>query len=273
MKTILLLTNFTEISSRAIERFMLVFGPKILSSSKFVLLNAWRQPRTGRFQLINLDEYLGEISGNELKLEQEKLLNLFPGNRPKIRIESKQGDIVAVLNRVCETHKPDLIVMGTKGSNIWRELLAGRTTGRIVRKARAPVLIIPESADFKFPQRIVLASEMKKCKNEKEFIKLTAIVRLFMSEFIILHIYKDERPDTEAFENCMKKYLEGITYQFQYKSNLRVAEAIIEFSNNMKADLLAMICHDENLLVKILKHSVSTRLTQMAEIPMLIIHE
>lgn len=273
MKTILLLTNFTETSARAIERFMLVFAPKVADSCKFILLNAWRQPKTGRFQIINLDEYLQEVSGFELEREQARLVKMLPGLKPKIKLESKRGDIVAVLNLVCETQSPDMIVMGTKGSSILRELLAGGTTGRIIRKMQVPILVIPESVEFKYPQRIVLASEMKECTNEKDFEKLTDIVRLFASEFIILHVYKEEKPATQPFENCMKKYLGGINYEFQYIPHIHVAEAITEFSTNMKADLLAMICHNENLLVKLFKHSVSTKLTQRAELPMLIIHE
>ncbi len=273
MKTILLLTNFTEASSRAIEQFMLVFAPKIADSCQFILLNAWRQPRTGRFQMINLDSYLEEISGYELQREQAKLIKLLPGIKPRIKLESKHGDIVAVLNLVCETYHPDLVVMGTKGSSVLRELLAGSTTGRIVRKIKAPILVIPESTGLKYPQRIVMASEMKECKNEEDFRKLTDIVRLFMSEFIMLHIYKDDKPESEPFESCMKQYLEGINYSFQYKAHHHVAAAIAEFSSNMKADLLAMICHNENLLIKLFKHSVSAKLTQQAELPILMIHE
>jgi len=273
MKSILLLTNFTETSARALERFMLVFGPKIADSCKFTLLNAWRQPKTGRFQMINLDSYLEEISGFELQKEQAKLIKLLPGLKPRIKLESKHGDIVAVLNVYCKAHNPDLIVMGTKGSSVLRELLAGSTTGRIVRKLRAPMLIIPESAEFKFPRRIVLASEMKECKNEEGFKKLTEIVRLFMSEFIILHIYKDEQPDGKYFEECMMKYLEGISYDFQYKPHLQVAEAIMEFCSNMKADMLSMVSHNENLLIKLFKHSVSAKITQQADLPMLLINE
>lgn len=273
MKTILLLTNFTETSARAIERFMLVFAPKLADSCKFILVNAWRQPRTGHFQMINLDDYLKEVSGFELMKEQAKLVKMLPGIKPKIKVESMNGDIVGVLNLMSETHKPDLIVMGSKGVNVMRDLLAGSNTGRIVRQVKAPVLIIPETVEFKYPQRIVLASELKECSNEEDFKKLTDIIRMFMSEFIVLHIYKDEKPETEQFEECMKKYLEGINYEFEYKQHVQVAEAITEFSVNMKADLLAMICRNENLIVKLFKHSVSTKLTQRAELPLLIIHE
>jgi nucleotide-binding universal stress UspA family protein len=273
METILLLTNFTETSSRAIEGFMKVFGPKLVDTHHFILLNAWRKPRTGQSQMHNLDDYLQEISDQELKREKSRISQLLPGISLSIHAESKHGDIVAVLNMVCETNEPDLIVMGTKGSSMFRELVAGSTTGRIVRKTKAPILLIPEWHEFTYPQRIVLASEMKECSNEEDFKKLTDIVRLFMSEFIILHVFREEKPATDRFEKCMKKYLEGINHDFQYVQHLQVEEAITEFCSNMKADLLAMICHNEHLLVKLLKQSISEKMTERAELPMLLIHE
>ena len=273
MKTILLLTNFTETSARAIQGFMKIFGPKLADTHRFILLNAWQKPRTGQSQMHNLDDYLEEISNQELKRERSRIIQLLPGIRLRITAESKHGDIVAVLNVVCTSHRPDLIVMGTKGSSMFRELLAGSTTGRIVRKIEAPILVIPESSEFKYPRRIVLASEMKECSNEADFEKLTDIVRMFMSEFVILHVFKEEKPATERFENCMRKYLEGINYDFQYVQHLHAEEAITEFCSNMKADLLAMICHSEHLLVKLLKHSISEKMTEKAELPMFIIHE
>ncbi len=273
MKTIYLLTNFTETSTRAIQGFIRIFAPKLADTHQFILLNAWLKPRTGQSQMHNLDEYLQEISLQGLKREKSRISQILPDVRLRIRTQSKHGDIVAVLNMLCEIDNPDLIVMGTKGSSVIRELIAGSTTGRIIRKTKSPILVIPESVDFKQPQRIVLASEMKECSNEEDFEKLADIVRMFMAEFTILHVFKEDKPATEKFENCMRQYLEGINYEFQYIQHHNVEEAITEFCANMNTDLLAMICHNEHLLVKLLKQSISEKMTERAELPMLLIHE
>ena len=273
MKTILLLTNFSATSEKAIESFMLVFAPKLAENYEFILLNTWNQPRTGHFQMINLDDYLEEISGFDLEKQQAKIIRLLPGLKPRIKIQSFKGEIANIVNYLSEKQNPDLVVLGTKGSNVLRELLVGSTTGRIVRQVNAPVLVIPESAQFQRPERIVFATDLKECTNEADFQKLTDIVREFMAEFIILHIYKEEKPDVAKFETCMAKYLDGINYSFHYKQHVQVEQGISEFAVNMNANLLAMILHDDNLLAKLFKHSVASKLTQRAELPLLIIHE
>jgi nucleotide-binding universal stress UspA family protein len=273
MKTIFLLTNFTKASEYAIEQFIRVYGQKFASQYQFILLNAWHQPKTGQSQMIKLDDTLQEISQIDLKKQLYTLNRLFSEINLNILSRSEKGEVVPVVNRLSETYDPDLIVLGTKGSNLLREILIGSTTGRILRKAKAPVLMIPESVRFARPEKIVFITDLEVCEKEGEFKKLTDLARAFMSEFIVLHIYKDEKPDYQLFEACMEKYLTGINYAFIYQQHLHPVEGISEYAHNINADMLALILKDSRLLAHILKYHVNSKLTQRAELPMLILHE
>jgi hypothetical protein len=273
MKTILLLTNFTKASEYAIEQFFRVYGQKFSNQYQFILLNAWHQPRTGHFQMINLEETLQEISKIDLKKQQHSLNRLFSDINLNILPRSEKGEVVQVVNRLSEIFDPDLIVLGTKGSNLPREIIAGSTTSRILRKAKAPVLMIPESVRFDRPEKIVFITDLDVCEKEGEFEKLTDIARGFMSEFIVLHVYKNDKPDYNLFEACMEKYLTGINYSFVYQQHVNPVEGISEYAHNINADMLALILKDSRLLAHILKYHVNSKLTQRAERPMLILHE
>lgn len=271
MKTILLLTNFSAPAENAIKEYLAVFSPKNHENVNYVLLNAWHQPRTGQIQLVNFEDHLQTLSMIDLEAQHHRLLKLFPFLENKLEIVSRRGDIAAVVNAYSEENPTELVVLGTKGSNVIREVLVS-TTGRIVRQVHAPVLLIPESQAFKQPERIVFASDMTTCRNEQDFEKLTDIVRTFMAEFIILHIYKDERPESDEFEECMMKYLDGINYSFQYKQHVNVAEGINEFAHNMKVGLLALILRDSGLLANLFKHTITRKIAQKANLPLLIFH-
>lgn len=271
MKTILLLTNFSGPAEKAIKEFLKVFAPKMQEDVHYILLHSWHQPRTGHFQMINLDDHLEQASQFDLETQRDELVMLFPALKNKLKIESRKGEIAGVVNAYSEKHPTELVVMGTKGYNVIREVLLS-TTGRIVRQVQAPVLLIPEREPFTHPDRIVFASDLKECSNETDFEKLTDIVRTFMAEFIILHIYRDDRPDPAEFENCMTKYLDGINYSFQYKQHVNVAEGITDFANNMKAGMLALILRDSSLLANLFKHNTTRRIAQKAELPLLILH-
>jgi len=163
--------------------------------------------------------------------------------------------------------------MGTKGSSVLREVLVGSTTGRVVRLIDSPVLVIPEQSEFVKPEKIIFASDLHECKNQEDFKKLTDIVRFFRAEFIILHIYEDEKPESFSFEQCMEKYLEGINYSYHYKQHVDVPQGIITFAKNMGAGMLAMIEREGNLISKLFRHSVTNKIALTAELPILIIHE
>jgi nucleotide-binding universal stress UspA family protein len=273
MKTILLLTNFTEASRKAITSYLRIYYDQKDDDYRFILLNTWSQPRAGRFQMINLDETLESFSRQDLAVEVEKLKKALGKQDLNIEIESSKGDLVAVIQKMTESVTIDLVVMGTKGSSIFREVLLGSTTGRVVRLIDSPVLVTPEQVEFTKPEKIVFASDLEECKNQEDFKRLTDIVRFFRSEFLVLHVYENEKPNVSYFETCMEKYLEGINYSFFYVQHVDVAQGITNFVNNMKVGLLAMIEREGSLISKLFRYSVTNRLALMAEHPILIIHE
>jgi len=273
MKSVFLLTNFSETSLKAIDRFMIAYGPKLSKDYIFYLINAWMQPRTGHSQLINLDEFLFNFSTSDLERSKSRILNLFKEKKPRIKPLSIKGEIVDVINRLAEEHRPELIVIGSKGSNVLLELITSGTTRRILRQCNLPTMIIPEYAPFIYPERIVFASDLQECKNTFDFEKIALIARWFMAEFMILHIYREEKPDVEAFEKCIERYLEGINYSFHYHQHVDIAEGISQFTMNMKAGLLSMICRNDSLISVLFKNSVAGSLALQAKLPMLIIHE
>ncbi|MBN2173888.1 MAG: universal stress protein [Bacteroidales bacterium] len=273
MKTTLLLTNFSETARKAITNYLKIFYELDGEDARFILFNAWSQPKAGRFQMINLDETLSDFSRQDLKTELDKIKKSLNEKDIKIELESRKGDLVSLIQDFAENVPIDLVVMGTKGSSIWHEVLVGSTTSRVVRLIDTPVLVIPELVDFKRPDKIVFASDLNECKKEEDFKRLTDIVRFFQSEFLILHIYEEEKPDVEYFESCMENYLSGINYSFFYVQNVDIAQGITSFTKNMGAGLLAMIEKEGNLLSKLFRHSVTNQLTLSAQHPLLIMHE
>ncbi|RLD53621.1 MAG: hypothetical protein DRJ05_16130, partial [Bacteroidetes bacterium] len=172
MKNILLLTNFSETSQKAIVAFVKIYLENIKETFHFKLLNAYAQPKTGQAQLAKFDDILRKFSLQDLQIEYEGLKKLKGGNKLDIEIISKNGDLVDAVEIIHAENPIDLIVMGTKGSNLFKELLLGSETDRLVRLTKNPVLVIPESREFVLPEKIVFATSLKECRNKEEFKKL-----------------------------------------------------------------------------------------------------
>jgi hypothetical protein len=274
MKTIVLLTNFTETARKANIGYLKVHSR--LASKKtgnIILLNTYKRITTGRSLMVDFIEILGQYSKDDLEREIQ-IINRDPElQKLRVKPRSEYGDLVDVIERINKEKGIDLIVMGTKGSNLLKELLLASNTDRLIRLTKSPVLVIPESIEFKKPDKIVFATDLEECKNKMEFSKLIEIIKWFDAELLILNVYKENKPTVPFFESRMEKELKNIKHSFAYVKNPDIAEGISEFTKRNNAQLLAIIDHKANVLSQLFRYSVKYKLTQSAELPLLIIHE
>ncbi len=271
METVLMLTNFSETSRKAIISYMKIHS-ELKSDSKFGLLNVYSAPKTGQSQMLKLDDILEQYSLQDLKREKI-IIDKIPGlSKLDIDLISGKGDLVRVINQLDEKRPVHLIVLGSKGSNILKQLILGSNTDRVVRLSKCPVLVIPESIDFKKPKRIVFATDLKECRFEKHFERLLKIIRFFDAELLILNVYKKTKPDSPVFEELINIHLKDIPHSFHYVQNADPASGITDFLSEYETDMLALIERPGNLLVKMFRHSVTNQLALSAKMPMLVFH-
>ena len=273
MKTIVLLTNFSETSRKAITSYLKVYSQYVKEDCKFILLNTYSRIKTGQSQMVRFEDVLEQYSKQDLKNEMQILNEIPELQNLDIEPHSKYGDLVDVVERINKERGIDLVVMGTKGSNLVRELLMGSDTDRLIRLSKTPVLAIPENIEFKKPEKIVFATQLEECKNKEEFRKLIGIIKSFDAELLILNVFKENKPTVPFFESRLEDELEDIKRSFSYVQNTDIAAGISEFAKNNNAQLLTIIDHKVNILSQLFKYSVKYKLTQSAELPLLIIHE
>jgi len=273
MKTIVLLTNFSETSRKAIIGFLKVYRRHVKEKSKIILLNTFKRIKTGQSQMVRFEDVLEQYSKQDLQSELKVIHTTYGLKKLEIEPRSEYGDLVDVVEKIEREQGIDLIVMGTKGSNLVRELLMGSDTDRLIRLSKTPVLVIPESIEFKKPERIVFATQLEECKNKSEFRKLIGIIKSFDAELLILNVYKENRPVVPFFESRMESELSDIMHGFSYVQNHDIAAGVSAFAKENNAQLLTIIDHKANILSQLFKHSVKYKLTHDAELPLLIIHE
>ncbi len=273
MKTVVLLTNFSETSRKAITGFLRVYINNIKDEYSFILLNTFSIPKTGMAQMLNYEEVLSRFSNQDLQEEYKNILNLPGAKKLNIELLSRQGDLVDVVEKLNTERPVDLIVMGTKGANPFKELLLESDLDRLVRLSQYPVLVIPENAEFQHPEKVVFATKVTECKAEKQFRMLANIIKSLGSELYILNIYKDAKPPTAYFEEKLSGMLSDVHHSFHYKENSDVAEGITEFVRENNAGLLAFIDERASLIGKLFSNSVTNKISSSGEIPLLIIHK
>ncbi len=90
-------------------------------------------------------ESMGMNLGRLLEAWQQRL-DALPVDAPGERL-LKIGEPCAEITRCAESQGIDLIVMGTHGRGATTHMRPGSVAGKVVRKARCPVLTVPEPGE------------------------------------------------------------------------------------------------------------------------------
>jgi nucleotide-binding universal stress UspA family protein len=169
-------------------------------------------------------------------------------------------------------HDIDLIVMGTHGSSGLNEIFVGSNTEKVVRLANMPVLSVKSTIhNFKI-NNLVFASNFYE-EAEYSFDKIQTIAEIFDST---IHLLKVITP--EHFENTSysKKLIMDFVKRFHLKkytvniyNHRNLEEGILEFSNDLMADIISINTHGRTGFSRLINGSIAEGITNHSNIPVL----
>lgn len=270
MKKILIPTDFTKYADGAIE-----VGSQIAKNKgcEIILIHMLELP--GQMN----DAIKGETSIPEVMLfkrkAEETLRNIK--NRPYLQ-DIKITEVVrldtasqGIINYV-KQNPVDLIVMGSHGASGLHEILIGSNTEKVVRHSESPVLIIKNRAENFKLQHIVFASDFSE-EVKKPFQKVLEFVKLFGST---LHLVTICTPNSFKSTSSAQKLIKGFVsefdmpdYSFEIYNDSNIEKGIINFSEEKKADIIALSTHRRTGLSHFFNGSISEDLVNHASKPVL----
>ncbi len=170
--------------------------------------------------------------------------------------------------------KADIIVMGNKRSNGLKGILFGSNTERTVRFSERPVLVINKeilNPEFK---TIVFASDFTK-EAGVIFPIIKNFAKIYEAEIHLLKVniaeqFRTTRDNIRMMEEFNEKF----------KSNNRIIiyddymkeEGILNYADDVKADLIAIGTHGKNGLARLFKSDVSEDMVRVTHMPILIVN-
>lgn len=98
---------------------------------------------------------------SDLLKELNRVAEKYRPSFPKVSVSTVIGRTPLIDNILgfAEHHYIDLIVMGTQGASGLKRTLLGTVASKVLEESSLPVLLIPESYEWKLPHKLVLATD------------------------------------------------------------------------------------------------------------------
>ncbi|MCG8309550.1 MAG: universal stress protein [Cytophagales bacterium] len=270
MKRILVPTDFSEQAGFAMD-----LACQIARKTKSELVALHVLDHTGLFDFSagsSAYPLMGNPAGLDLDQEfmetlysnAEERCTAFLGNYEssglKITKKIKIGSAFHYITEEINEEKTNLVIMGSKGSSGFEEVLIGSNTEKVVRHAKCPVLTVKSKMNLENVKDIVFATSFK---DEDSHVagELKKLQEVFNAK---LHLVRVNTPN--CFETNRKIMAQAdlfvkenniTNYTINIYSDKVEEDGIIFFAQDINADLIALATHGRSGLLHLLSGSIA----------------
>jgi nucleotide-binding universal stress UspA family protein len=203
---------------------------------------------------------------------------------------TSDGMAVDCILAFAEKQAIDLIVMGTHGTRGFERLMLGSVTEKVLRRARCPVLAVPEpSHDLPAPapgehpfelRRIIFCTDFSDSSNSALDYAIS-VADQCNAELTVLHVMEDifNSPGAEDTLNAYERLDALIPARAKTASTIKTAvrvgrayREISQLARESGADLVIMTVHGRNALDDAVFGSTTYRVIQLGSCPVLTVH-
>ena len=276
MKTILCPTDFSAASENALHY---AFELNKHWQAKLILMYSYfiPVPATDLPAFVpNPVEVHKEAMGNLQRLK-EKMLKVHPASPREVELIATEGTLITEIKSIQEKQKIDLIITGTKGAHGLKRTFVGSNSASIIVNTDCPVITVPEKATYHAFRKIVFATNYA----EGDFENIERVIDLaksFNAEVIMLHIATGGRDKTSEFnsiEHFKQRIKEDSGYPnitFKLIEGKDVEAGILDYLDEIKADLIAMTNRHRNFFSRLFEKSLTRQMAFDTNKPLMAFH-
>lgn len=275
MQTILVPFDFSEEAENAFQ-FAQQLATK--SQSKLKLVHIVETPTTQSFST------MGEMNLDSAQLNQVYMIELVEKRKGQLKEIEEQhqnkpykfktrlafGNPYAGISTEIADIKADLVIMGSKGTSGLEELLIGSNTEKVVRHAQCPVITVKQPADADNIKKIIFASDFS--EDSKTVIQhIRVLQELLGAELSLVKIntpsfFETSRDSRQKMETFIANHGLSNTQAVIYNSTSE-EEGIIEYAEEINADMIALATHGRTGFMHLLSGSIAEDVVNHAKRP------
>jgi len=173
---------------------------------------------------------------------------------------------------ICHEHGADIIIMGSHGASGFKEMFVGSNAEKVVRMSDVPVLVIKNEHDEFSIDDLVFASDFKK-DNKETYRQATEFATAFGATIHLLMVNTAGNfTTTKKAKERINNFIEDYTFK-NYTINIyndeSVEKGILNFSNDIDADLIGISTHGRQGIAHFFNGSISEDLVNHAKRPVI----
>ncbi|REG77602.1 universal stress protein [Algoriphagus antarcticus] len=270
MKKILVPCDFSD---SAIQAFKFALQIAKQSKGEIILLHVVEPPFLRGTMLVP-PLYFEENFLNDMTVSAEKnfeeLKSKWANEGIKIHTLVEHGPTTKTINRIAEENKADLIVMGTQGATGFKEFLVGSNTEKVVRFSSLPVLAIRKSLELSRIKNIVFPTTLDP-KQNKLLSHIRELQNFFSAKLHLLlvntpHNMKRTSDEKVMMEEYAKEF-DLQNYTINTRNDFYESDSIINFTNEIQADMIAMGTHSRKGLAHLFSGSMTEDVVNRMDCP------
>ena len=273
MKKIIVPVDFSEHSEFALEVAAMlakkhggeILALHMLEMSNAVLTKADNMKQVESIFLLQLAEKKFEAFLNKDYLKDIKVTPIV-----------KQFKVFSEINDIAKDHKADLIVMGSQGTSGIKGVLVGSNTEKVVRHSDVPVLVIKHNPILMTFENVVFACDfteeaIEQYKRAKSTIKQLGATMHVVYVNLPGSKFKSSAEIEKQVANFLRKADGGIEKMngVNYVNDYTIEKGILNFSNIIGADLIAVATHGRKGVAHFFEGSISEDIANHSTLPVM----
>jgi nucleotide-binding universal stress UspA family protein len=211
-----------------------------------------------------LSDYQNQVYFRELielrKKEMDQLQTKFSSPNYHLEALVQVGNVFREISTAIADKKPDLLVMGSSGTSGWEEFWIGSTTEKMVRNAPCPVITIKGETDPSQLKKVVFAASFDEL-DVALAARIKNMQQVFDAQFFFVSI---NTPGNFITSRTAQHRLDKFIHRFKFEqvqteiyNSLSEEAGILEFADDIGADLIAMATHGRTGILHLLTGSIA----------------
>jgi len=273
MKKIIVPIDFSEHSEYALETASVLarkYGAEILALHMLELSNA---------VLTSAADTQQAEAVFYLKLAEKKFNNFLDKDYLKdLKVTPivKHFKVFSEVSEVAKEKGADLIIMGSHGASGIKEVLVGSNTEKVVRHSNIPVLVVKHSPILMEFEDVVFACDFSE-EAVKPYLNASKMFDALNSRMHLVYVnLPDNRFRSSAeMEKRVADFLKAADGNIDrmksvtYVNDYSIEQGILNFSNIIGADLVAVATHGRRGLAHFFEGSISEDIANHSTLPVM----